>query len=373
MLKPHNECKDCLISGDNSNRRTLCHQKCLNSMRGGKSIHSNRAQKWEKLRAKMDCQHPSTSDVTSASSVEDDSLGAADLKRHANTSSSMQLDKQWNIDAPEFVPRTRFNSTSNAEKRLCPFAAGDGFCKYPPGECTYLHGTVCDMCGKPALHPFNEEARKKHTQECIKRHERDMEHAFAVARSKEKICGICFEVIMQKNTEEQRFGILPSCNHCFCLTCIRRWRQSKQFENKIIRSCPECRIPSDFVCPSAYWVDTKEDKQKVIDKYKSALAKKDCKYFRFGRGHCPFGNKCFYRHCLQNGKRIDVGPPPSTNGVGGGAEALLDFPNSVEIIQSLLAAIDVAEDDDESNIFFEVFEDYCLLDAMFNLLSTDTD
>ena len=38
-----------------------------------------------------------------------------------------------------------------------------------------------------------------------------------------------------------RFGILPSCNHCFCLPCIRKWRQAKQFEHKIIRACPECR------------------------------------------------------------------------------------------------------------------------------------
>ncbi len=38
-----------------------------------------------------------------------------------------------------------------------------------------------------------------------------------------------------------RFGILPSCTHCFCLPCIRKWRQAKQFEHKIIRACPECR------------------------------------------------------------------------------------------------------------------------------------
>ena len=39
-----------------------------------------------------------------------------------------------------------------------------------------------------------------------------------------------------------RFGILPNCNHCFCLSCIRKWRQAKQFEHKIIRACPECRL-----------------------------------------------------------------------------------------------------------------------------------
>lgn len=98
-----------------------------------------------------------------------------------------------------------------------------------------------------------------------------MELSFAIQRSKEKSCGVCFETIMEKSSREQRFGILPNCNHCFCLSCIRKWRQAKQFDNKIIRACPECRIPSDFVCPSMYWVDTKEEKEKLIRDYKGAL------------------------------------------------------------------------------------------------------
>jgi hypothetical protein len=37
------------------------------------------------------------------------------------------------------------------------------------------------------------------------------------------------------------------------------------------RACPECRVTSDFVCPSMYWVDTKEEKEKLIKDYKGAL------------------------------------------------------------------------------------------------------
>jgi hypothetical protein len=37
------------------------------------------------------------------------------------------------------------------------------------------------------------------------------------------------------------------------------------------RSCPECRVKSDFVTPSKFWVDVKEDKEKLIDEYKQAL------------------------------------------------------------------------------------------------------
>ncbi|XP_020285674.1 probable E3 ubiquitin-protein ligase makorin-1 isoform X2 [Pseudomyrmex gracilis] len=198
-------------------------------------------------------------------------------------------------------------ASSPALEPLCPYAETTGMCKNL--NCTYLHGNICDLCGCAALHPHNEELRKKHTNACMKRHEADMELSFAIQRSKEKSCGVCFETIMEKSLKEQRFGILPNCNHCFCLTCIRKWRQAKQFDNKIIRACPECRVPSDFVCPSMYWVDTKEEKEKLIRDYKGALSTKDCKYFNKGRGKCPFGNKCFYLHALPDGTKKDVGPP----------------------------------------------------------------
>ncbi|XP_014203884.1 probable E3 ubiquitin-protein ligase makorin-1 isoform X1 [Copidosoma floridanum] len=195
----------------------------------------------------------------------------------------------------------------SSQDPLCPYAEATGICKRT--NCTYLHGEICDMCSKPALHPYNEELRKKHTNACMKQHEINMELSFAIQRSREKSCGVCFETIMEKSSHEQRFGILPNCNHCFCLTCIRKWRKAKQFDNKIIRACPECRVPSDFVCPSVYWVDTKEDKDKLITDYKDALSTKDCKYFNKGSGKCPFGNKCFYMHALPDGTKTDVGPP----------------------------------------------------------------
>lgn len=39
----------------------------------------------------------------------------------------------------------------------------------------------------------------------------------------------------------------------------------------VYRGCPECRIASDFVCPSMFWVETKEEKDKLITDYKLAL------------------------------------------------------------------------------------------------------
>ena len=56
-------------------------------------------------------------------------------------------------------------------------------------------------------------------------------------------------------------------------------------------------------------MDTKEEKEKLFRDYKAALHKKECKYFKKGRGECPFGNKCFYKHETEDGKPVDVGPP----------------------------------------------------------------
>ena len=35
-------------------------------------------------------------------------------------------------------------------------------------------------------------------------HERDMEHSFAVAQSREKTCGICMEIVLDKPKGEAR-------------------------------------------------------------------------------------------------------------------------------------------------------------------------
>lgn len=198
-------------------------------------------------------------------------------------------------------------TTAEAESALCPFYRV-GECRY--GECcAYIHGETCDYCGQACLHPTHLDQRRAHLAECLQEHERNMELSFAVARSKEKTCGICMEIVLEKPKGEARFGILPSCNHCFCLPCIRKWRQAKQFEHKIIRACPECRQTSDYICPSRFWVETPEEKERLLTDYKKNLGQKECKYFNKGTGECPFGNKCFYQHADKDGRVVDVGPP----------------------------------------------------------------
>ncbi|XP_055854606.1 probable E3 ubiquitin-protein ligase makorin-1 isoform X2 [Episyrphus balteatus] len=205
-----------------------------------------------------------------------------------------------------------------------------GLCPYeydcPFGlACTYQHIELCEMCDSYCLHPTDTQQRRKHIQECLQQHERDMELSFAIARSKDKQCGICFDTIMEKAGREKRFGILPNCSHIFCLECIRKWRQAKQFEHKITRACPECRVASDFVCPSAFWVETKEEKDKLLVDYRNALGIKDCKYFKKGDGKCPFGNKCFYKHALPNGELVDVGLPQRARKLHRNTDELIDL------------------------------------------------
>jgi len=155
---------------------------------------------------------------------------------------------------------------------LCPFSLARGECPYPEGCCTYLHGQLCDLCCLPCLHPYDEAQQRQHRDDCLREHEREMELSFAVQRSKDKICGICMDTVFDKKpVTSSRFGILEKCNHIFCLDCIRKWRGIKQFESKTIRACPECRVSSDFVVPSKYWVEDQGDKEKLIQDYKAAL------------------------------------------------------------------------------------------------------
>lgn len=193
-----------------------------------------------------------------------------------------------------------------ASQMLCPFAAAVGDCPFNE-SCSYLHGLECEYCGNRCLHPYDTSQQQEHRQVCIESHEKDMEHSFAVQRSEGVTCGICLDVVRSKqNPSEQRFGILTDCNHAFCLSCIRRWRNTSLSTNKVNRTCPICRVPSAFVTPSEVWVEDAAEKKKLIEGYKSALKDKPCRYFAQGTGTCPFGTSCFYKHAYPDGRVEEV-------------------------------------------------------------------
>uniref|UniRef100_A0A8C1XQY2 RING-type E3 ubiquitin transferase n=1 Tax=Cyprinus carpio TaxID=7962 RepID=A0A8C1XQY2_CYPCA len=269
------------------------------------------------------------------------------------------------------------------KKQLCPYAAV-GECRYGL-NCAYLHGDVCDMCGLQVLHPSDTSQRSQHIRACIEAHEKDMEISFAIQRSKDMMCGVCMEVVFEKtNPSERRFGILSNCSHCYCLKCIRKWRSAKQFESKIIKSCPECRITSNFVIPSEYWVEDKEEKQKLIQKYKDGMGSKPCRYFDEGRGTCPFGANCFYKHAFPDGRLEEPQPQRRQTGSNGrnrnsrrtplwdlfderensdsfdNEDEMVTFELS-EMLLMLLAAgtdDDVTDSEDEWDLFHEELDDY---------------
>ncbi|XP_047625426.1 probable E3 ubiquitin-protein ligase makorin-3 [Phacochoerus africanus] len=179
-------------------------------------------------------------------------------------------------------------------------------------SCMYLHGDMCDLCGLKVLHPFDGAQRADHRRACMEAHEQNMELSFAVQRSADKVCGICMEVVYEKaNRNDCRFGILSSCNHTYCLKCIRRWRSARQFGTWVVKSCPQCRVISTFVIPSEFWVEEEEEKQRLIQQYLEAMSHKPCRYFVRGR-YCPFEENCFYKHAFPEGQ----GEEPQRQGAG---------------------------------------------------------
>eukprot|EP01102_Stenamoeba_stenopodia_P019773 TRINITY_DN7541_c0_g1_i1.p1 TRINITY_DN7541_c0_g1~~TRINITY_DN7541_c0_g1_i1.p1 ORF type:complete len:359 (+),score=59.79 TRINITY_DN7541_c0_g1_i1:203-1279(+) len=119
-------------------------------------------------------------------------------------------------------------------------------------------------------------------------------------KSKEEIgstpdCSICLEVVVHPN----QFGLLNKCDHCFCLNCIRQWRQNKN-ESKNHLTCPMCRARSDYVTPSMVFA-TGELKEQISTNYLKHLKTIPCKKFEYGEGACSFGTNCFYAHLLRDG------------------------------------------------------------------------
>ncbi|XP_054608566.1 probable E3 ubiquitin-protein ligase makorin-1 [Dunckerocampus dactyliophorus] len=250
-------------------------------------------------------------------------------------------------------------------KQLCPYAAV-GECRYGL-NCVYLHGDVCDMCGLQVLHPTDKDQRSEHTKACIEAHEKDMEISFAIQRSKDMMCGVCMEVVFEKtNPSERRFGILSNCSHCYCLKCIRRWRSARQFESRIIKSCPECRITSNFVIPSEFWVEDKDEKLKLIQTYKEGMGSKPCRYFNEGRGTCPFGSNCFYKHAFPDGRLEEAQPPRRQTGSNSSRNRNSRHTRLWDILDER-ESTDSFDNDDEEMVTFELSE------MLLMLLAAGTD
>ncbi|CAJ1344625.1 unnamed protein product, partial [Effrenium voratum] len=78
-------------------------------------------------------------------------------------------------------------------------------------------------------------------------------------------CGICFESVKRRG---ERFGMLESCDHAFCLSCIRGWRREREQDKQNLRLCPVCRNESFYVIPSDTIILDPAEKRQIIDQYK---------------------------------------------------------------------------------------------------------
>ncbi|XP_075051844.1 putative E3 ubiquitin-protein ligase makorin-1 isoform X2 [Mixophyes fleayi] len=138
------------------------------------------------------------------------------------------------------------------------------------------------------------------------KHRTSMEiiHSKKFERSRDVVCGICMDKVYDKQLAEERiFGILPNCSHAYCVGCIKRWRKTRDFENEVIKGCPQCRVKSSFFIPHKYWIGETAEKLELIENFKARTGKIRCRFFLRGNGHCPFKSECIYLHDLPHGHR----------------------------------------------------------------------
>ena len=93
-------------------------------------------------------------------------------------------------------------------------------------------------------------------------------------------CSICLERVADESRpfSARRFGLLDKCDHSFCLSCIRGWRdggvQGKEagaIATEQARMCPICRVNSFFITPSAHFPRTPEEKEEILKNYLSKM------------------------------------------------------------------------------------------------------
>ncbi|KAI3924216.1 hypothetical protein MKW98_032417 [Papaver atlanticum] len=192
-----------------------------------------------------------------------------------------------------------------AEIPICSFAAAG---KCPRGDrCPHIHGDLCPTCERYCLHPYRPDEREEHTMACG----RKQKHLAALKHSQEIECSVCLDRVLSKpSAAERKFGLLSECDHPFCISCIRNWRNNSPTSgmdvNSALRACPICRKLSYFVIPSVIWYANQEEKQDIVSSYKAKLSSIDCRHFDFGNATCPFGTSCFYKHAYRDGRLEEV-------------------------------------------------------------------
>ncbi|XP_076596592.1 makorin, ring finger protein, 4 isoform X1 [Chaetodon auriga] len=173
----------------------------------------------------------------------------------------------------------------------------------------------------------------------------------ALLQSKNVICGICMDKVYEKKDPRNHvFGILPNCNHSFCLQCIMTWRKTKDLGPDVVKTCPQCRVRSAFYVPNKYWVEG-QAKESLIAAFKEKFSKKSCSYYARYK-YCPFKTECLYRHDRHARRRSFLYPAQDEDE---------DDYDGVDLLNLFIAMTFLAGGDDDDDDFafgFYLSEEY---------------
>jgi E3 ubiquitin-protein ligase makorin len=189
-------------------------------------------------------------------------------------------------------------------------------------------------------------------------------------------CSICLTDFSDLKRHE-RVGIMPNCEHIFCLTCITQWRSSAKDDDddddddpfailaqrrqvETTRKCPNCRSLSYFVVPSQRAPKTQAERVRIIDEYKDRCSRTPCKHFKESQGRrCPFGNECLYAHNNAQGERV-VLPERQLGRRRRQSEAMFDMAAMEHIMWHFYGGFasdedeteDESDDDDDGSVYY---------------------
>lgn len=107
----------------------------------------------------------------------------------------------------------------------------------------------------------------------------------------EMICGVCLEAVLDKaESRERAFGILPGCNHCFCVTCIRKWKMAREPQSN---NCPECRAAFPFYVPHDRWLQDGPEKRNLVERHREKRFEDRRRFGNVRRclGFCYYGTE----------------------------------------------------------------------------------
>ncbi|XP_076132773.1 makorin, ring finger protein, 4 isoform X1 [Alosa pseudoharengus] len=191
------------------------------------------------------------------------------------------------------------------------------------------------------------------------------EESSAYEQSKEVVCGICMDKVYEKNdAQSRRFGILPNCSHAFCIECIVTWRKTKEFQEEVIKACPQCRVKSPYYIPNRYWVENGKPKEALIASFKERSSKLKCRFYSRD-GCCPFQSECIYRHEGPPGRPRRRTPRPTAEDFEDSFQLpLMDYIIALTLVG---AHYDTDDDDDDDSNYYYYDDDF--LESLF--LDTD--